>query len=549
MDINSYMLGRASGKVDPAVVVEATEEWLDEHIDPTTGYAVDDTLSIAGAAADAKAAGGELADVKSAITNLDKTYTGELTFTLVADEYVENTTGDFKPYGGWSRTDYIDLTGVSDFTPNMATNYSAFYDSDKVYVSGVKLTANQKVTVPSGVAYVAISATTTGMNSFSISCTKDGIIKSLQDEVDYISEESAFYPTSITENAYIGSTGNIVTGASGYLASGYIPLPFNESQSFQIHGVVYGNACCAIYDAEYDPLLVVSESNVAQYGGTVTGGYLTLTIPYISGMKYARLSTRSASYSELSDLWAKGNTIAGAFRRIFNVENDVKSISGKISTSIASSKVLVIGDSISTDAYGSYKKWVTDLKEDGFFPADVENNSQHATGFVARYESQPNDFITRLKAVENPSEYDLVIVFGGINDYIQNIPMGSETGTDYTVSFKPAVNEFFDYLIQNFTQARICVLLPLRTYATWQNSVSEYQQAYGDYIKQVAKSYCLPVLNLTEDSGFCPYITAFRDMWTLIPQGYEVADGVHPNAEYEEKFLAPMIKHFLQGLM
>ena len=111
------------------------------------------------------------------------------------------------------------------------------------------------------------------------------------------------------------------------------------------------------------------------------------------------------------------------------------------------------------------------------------------------------------------------------------------------------MREFFDYLIQNFTQARLCVLLPLRTYATWQNTAGEYQQAYGDYIKTVAKSYCLPVLNLTEDSGFCPYISAFRDMWTLVPDGFDASDGVHPNAEYERRFLAPMIKHFLQGLM
>lgn len=38
-----------------STVQEVTEDWLDEHI--VTGYAVDDTLSIAGAAADAKAAG------------------------------------------------------------------------------------------------------------------------------------------------------------------------------------------------------------------------------------------------------------------------------------------------------------------------------------------------------------------------------------------------------------------------------------------------------------------------------------------------------------
>lgn len=212
-------------------------------------------------------------------------------------------------------------------------------------------------------------------------------------------------------------------------------------------------------------------------------------------------------------------------------------------------KVLVIGDSISTDYYGNYPKWVTVLKNEKFLPTDTTNDSMHATGFVARYNNEANDFITRIEAITDKSSYDMVVVFGGINDYIQSVPLGGGAGeTDKATYFKPAVDYFFDYVIQNFTQARICVLLPLRTSATWANSAGEYQQAYSQYIHDVAKSYCLPVLNLTEESGFCPFIASFRDMWTLLPSGFETHDGVHPNEEYEHDFLAPMIKDFLRGM-
>ena len=37
-----------------------------------------------------------------------------------------------------------------------------------------------------------------------------------------------------------------------------------------------------------------------------------------------------------------------------------------------------------------------------------------------------------------------------------------------------------------------------------------------------------------------------RNMWTLLPQGYETHDGVHPNADYQVKYLAPMIKGFIE---
>lgn len=215
-------------------------------------------------------------------------------------------------------------------------------------------------------------------------------------------------------------------------------------------------------------------------------------------------------------------------------------------------KVLVIGDSISTDYYGNYPKWVTNLVNEGFLPADVTNSSTHATGFVARYTADDtnakNDFISRLEEVGNKNSYDLVVVFGGINDYIKAIPMG-ESGGDKLTYFVPAVDYFFEYLVNNFAQARIVVLLPLRTYNIWDNTAGHKQTEYADYIKQVAKNYCLPILNLTEESGFCPFNDTFKEMWTLIPDGYSSADGVHPNEAYQKKFLAPLIKNFLRSFI
>lgn len=51
----------------PEEIKAAVEGWLAEHVDPETGYVLDDTLSIAGAAADAKAAGDAVDELKSAI--------------------------------------------------------------------------------------------------------------------------------------------------------------------------------------------------------------------------------------------------------------------------------------------------------------------------------------------------------------------------------------------------------------------------------------------------------------------------------------------------
>lgn len=214
-------------------------------------------------------------------------------------------------------------------------------------------------------------------------------------------------------------------------------------------------------------------------------------------------------------------------------------------------KVLVIGDSITTDTYPKYSKWVTVLINEGFFPADGTNNdSISSTGFVATNNgaslpTTENSFVDRITAISDPETYDLVIVFGGINDFIQGIPMG-ESGGDKDTEFKPAVDYFFDYLVKNFVNARIAVLSPLRSANTSRNWVagveSYYQTEYADYIREVAKKYCLPVLNLTEESGFCPFVDAVKQKWTYS------ADGLHPSADYQEQFLAPMIKGFLMEL-
>ena len=45
--------------------------WLENHVDPETGYVIDDSLTIQGAAADAKATGDAISDLNNALTTLD----------------------------------------------------------------------------------------------------------------------------------------------------------------------------------------------------------------------------------------------------------------------------------------------------------------------------------------------------------------------------------------------------------------------------------------------------------------------------------------------
>lgn len=74
--VNGYLYNTMGG-VSSEKIVEATENWLEENIDPSVGYAVDKTLTIEGAAADAKATGDSISDLKSALKDLSGFETAE----------------------------------------------------------------------------------------------------------------------------------------------------------------------------------------------------------------------------------------------------------------------------------------------------------------------------------------------------------------------------------------------------------------------------------------------------------------------------------------
>lgn len=365
-------------------------------------------------------------------------------------------------------------------------------------------------------------------------------------------------------NSFILKNGNL-TNSGGFSSTSYIDIRRFAGGYSTICASIYGAAGLAFYDKNKNFIYGIdgstdSEGEPSSKFGISSNQDIREFGFYIpKNAYYVRLSIVTYLYN--------GNNvyIKGKFQLRYNEDIDDLLI-------FKNEKILIIGDSISTDkisenyfernsqlfpnynyyaSYGLYDKWVYDLVNNGKFPITIDNSSIHATGFVARYQSpsipgDANDFVTRLELVPNPSSYDVVIIFGGINDWIQSIPMG--TGEEsVTTHFKPAVNEFFSYLIEHFINARIVVFTPLKAYDTGNNfgdgnnNVGLKQIDYVEYIEEVAEKYALPVIDLHSHSGFCPSNTVFRNTWTYKPEGSQVGDGVHPSKEYFQRFLADYI--------
>ena len=523
MSINSdFILGYGAGKASKTsqTIIEETDAWLEENISQETGYVLDRTLAMQNAAAPADLVG----DLKSAIGDIEKGYT---VFGLVPNTYITGS-GVEAYYAGWTSSDYIPTTDDTiTVVATVESTYNSFYDENKSFISGKNFKVEVGTTViqvPSNAKYFRLSNTSAAMANEKVYSTVSVRLGSLESAIKNKDAEAKqnYYEnqTLISGRVYDGVYSDAITTIH---CTDYLPITPGRTYA------IYGGFISAQYSNYYDKNKV--------YKGSLPLDNLINAYPYANSYNCLIFTAPSnASYVRLN--YFNSDLIDGDTLR---PEWYFRDITGK---KLANKRVLVIGDSISTDVYGNYKKWVSNLLDNGVLSRGyTKNESQHATGYVATYASQANTtFLARLTALGSLAGYDLIITFGGINDWIQSADFDT---------FKTAVDTYYSYLIENATQARIAVLTPLHTslYGT-NNSAGKTQKDYDDYIKSVANEYAFPCLNLTDESGFCPdKSTTFSDMWTIVPSGYSEHDGVHPNADWEKKYLAPQIEQFLMGLV
>jgi lysophospholipase L1-like esterase len=134
---------------------------------------------------------------------------------------------------------------------------------------------------------------------------------------------------------------------------------------------------------------------------------------------------------------------------------------------------------------------------------------------------------------------DLVLVFGGTNDYGHgNVPFGT-WGDRTPDTFIGACHYLFEGLVKKYPAARVVVMTPLQR-ANGSKPCSNTGKPLSDYadaIIRVAAEYAIPVLDLYRTSGICPDITAQRELF--MPDGLHPCDaGAHRMAEQIAAFLS-----------
>ena len=209
-------------------------------------------------------------------------------------------------------------------------------------------------------------------------------------------------------------------------------------------------------------------------------------------------------------------------------------------------KVAFLGDSITE---GSGASTVENRYTDVFARISGAKTYNYGIGgtriapqHVKSNERFDRDFILRAEEIEKDA--DVIVVFGGTNDFGHgDAPFGELTDTT-SETFCGSLRVLCEKLLNLFPEAQIVVLTPLHRLS---ENVTVNERGipcrrlkdYVEAIKIVAEYYSLPVLVLWSVAGIQPHVEIMREIF--------MPDGLHPS-DKGHALLARKILNFIKTL-
>lgn len=204
--------------------------------------------------------------------------------------------------------------------------------------------------------------------------------------------------------------------------------------------------------------------------------------------------------------------------------------------------IVFLGDSLTSK--GETKKYLDYISDttgancvnygvNGSTIARIEEDDKWDISFVKRYKDIIKDY--------PDSEYwDLIIVFGGINDYVYDVDISL---------FQDSLNEIVYELQSYYPKARIILMTPLlakygnMNFEKYFNARGMTLEAYRSIIREVARLQGCVVFETSFLSGLNP------NNASVMKRFYDVnGDGVHPSQEGHRRIAVPL-KNLLEGLV
>lgn len=154
---------------------------------------------------------------------------------------------------------------------------------------------------------------------------------------------------------------------------------------------------------------------------------------------------------------------------------------------------------------------------------------------LAQHSSRAN-IATTIQSFDE--EYDIISVLGGVNDYDNNLPLGT-FGDTTNETIYGSLDLIAKTLTEKFKTSFIFFMTPYKCY--WHNIhwSTNNEQGYNledvaNAIKEVANKYSIPVLDLFKLGQF------ELEMYN------SNSDGLHPSQEFIISYTAPQIAQFIK---
>ncbi len=188
-------------------------------------------------------------------------------------------------------------------------------------------------------------------------------------------------------------------------------------------------------------------------------------------------------------------------------------------------KINCLGDSITWGAGNNCYGWVEFLRE-AFPQADIHSHAVSGSTVAVCTKRKEAPFVERFKEMDMTA--DLNIIFGGINDFINSVPLGRR-GDGRVDSFCGAMEHIILSLMETNPKGQILLLSPMRVngfkdYPSWfeENSDAHVLKDYRDALLELAEHYAVPVLDL--------YSEGMINAETPNMRAVVLPDGLHPSA-------------------
>lgn len=212
-------------------------------------------------------------------------------------------------------------------------------------------------------------------------------------------------------------------------------------------------------------------------------------------------------------------------------------------------KIACIGDSL-TEGIGSScvsKNYPSLLKEKCNLKEIINLGKSGTRISVQRetymhYKEWDENFLTRVNQI--PEDTDIILVWGGTNDYDHGDALLGCFGDDSEYTFYGALNILMKNLLEKFPDKTIVFITPIHRVDGYNPDNATIRKghslkAYSDAIKETAEYYSIPVCDLFSMSGMNPNIKEQKDLF--------YADDVHLNDKGYNR-IAERIKSFLENL-